>query len=113
VDLKAAAAAAEQILNAGQPAKPHPLTVRLSPARPRTMTFTVFFWGRNHRKKACHWPAMPQVPTPSPVRWPWSTETTICTRLLPFITHAFNSWTVIDSNQEPTFGRNVMANDSD
>ena len=34
-------------------------------------------------------------------------------RLLPFITHAFKSMAVIDSTQEPTFGRNVMARDSD
>jgi len=34
-------------------------------------------------------------------------------RLLPFITHAFNGMARIDSTQEPTFGRNVMARDSD
>lgn len=34
-------------------------------------------------------------------------------RLLPIITHAFNGLTHIDSTQEPTFGRNVMARDCD
>ena len=29
-------------------------------------------------------------------------------RLLPFITHAFNAISIIDSAREPTFGRNVM-----
>jgi hypothetical protein len=34
-------------------------------------------------------------------------------RLLPFISHAVNGMALIDSTQEPTFGRNVMARESD
>jgi hypothetical protein len=108
----AAAAAAEQILNAGQLGKPpstYPSAIACPPADDDLYRLVL---GEEPRKKAS---LAGHAAGPHAVNGPVAVVygDDYIDPLLPFIARAFNSMTVIDSNQEPTFGRNVMVNDSD
>jgi hypothetical protein len=108
----AAAAAAEQILNAGQLGKPpstYPSAIACPPADDDLYRLVL---GEEPRKKAS---LAGHAAGPHAVNGPVAVVygDDYIDPLLPFVARAFNSMTVIDSNQEPTFGRNVMVNDSD
>ena len=107
-----AATAAEQILNAQElatPASSNPSALACPPPDDDLYRLVL---GRKPPEKA---PLAGHAAGPHAVKGPVGViyGDDYMDRLLPFITHAYNSMALIDSTQEPTFGRNVMARDSD
>ena len=108
----AAVAAAEQILNVAQPGKPSPIPRSAIACPPPDEELYRLVLEKGPRKKA---PSADHTAGPHADKGPVAVVygDDHIEHLLPLITHAFNGMTVIDSNREPTFGRNVMVSDSD
>ena len=107
-----AAAAAEQILNVQELAKPATIHRSAIACPPPDNDLYRLALGEGIQKKA---PLAGHAAGPHAVKGPVAVVygDDYIDRLLPFITPAFNGMAVIDSTQEPTFGQNVMVRDSD
>jgi hypothetical protein len=108
----AAAAAAEQILNVEQLGKPPSNYHSAIACPPADDDLYRLVLGEGPQKKAS---LAGHAAGPHAVNGPVAVVygDDYIDHLLPFITQAFNSMAVIDSDQEPTFGHNIMVNDSD
>lgn len=107
-----AAAAAEQILTFQEPARPASYNRSDTVCPPPDNDLYRLLLDEAPQEKA---PLAGYAAGPHAVNGPMAVVygDEYLSRLLPFLTHAFNTMEIIDSTREPTFGRNVMALESD
>lgn len=108
----AAAAAAEQLLNVQQLAKPAPdIPSAVDCPPPDDDLYRIVLGEAPHEKT----PLTGHAAAPHPVTGPTAVffGDEYLDRLLPFVTQAFTSMVIIDSTREPAFGQNVMTRERD